>query len=405
VRKLALKTLSRPWPAVLLIFGAGVAGSFQLGKASLALAQVKAELGLSLATVSWLVSAFAVVGAVAGVPVGLFADRLGARRMAVDGLVLMGVGSLLGALAPDAASLLAMRVVEGLGFVGVVVAGPALIDAAAPTAIRQRAMALWATFMPFGMTLILLASPLLDLIAWRGFWLLNTALLFLYAAILALSPLPPTPRPERFRPILRDMLDTAVSPGPWTLAGLFGSMSAAYFAMFGLLPMYFSERFGLTNEMAGLVAAAAIAASGFGNLACGQLLARGFGPMRLLFAGFSGIAVCGVGIFGPFSPLPLAFALCILFSFASGLIPVVIFDSAPRLSPRPDLLGVTIGFGMQGSNLGLLAGPPLAGGVAAAFGWSAIAVLIVGIALAAALVVALFHKRRSREYPAVAEKA
>ena len=76
------------WPSILLIVGAGVVSAFQLGKAPMALAAVQADLAVGLATVSWLLSAFAVVGALAGIAVGVAVDHVGARRMALAGLLL-----------------------------------------------------------------------------------------------------------------------------------------------------------------------------------------------------------------------------------------------------------------------------------------------------------------------------
>lgn len=172
------------WPIVALIIGAGVIAACQVGKASMALKAVQEELQLGLGTAAWLMSAFAVIGAVAGAPIGLAVDRIGARRMALCSLVVMGVGSALGAFSSDAKMLLATRVFEGLGFLGLTVAAPTLIAAAAPASIRGRAMALWAVFMPVGMTVVFLSAPLMNWLTWRGFWLFNAGILIGYAALL-----------------------------------------------------------------------------------------------------------------------------------------------------------------------------------------------------------------------------
>jgi MFS transporter, DHA1 family, inner membrane transport protein len=77
-----------PWPRIVLIVGSGVVSAFQVGKATVALAAIQTDLELSLALVSWLLAAFAIVGALAGVAIGLAVDHVGARRMAVTGLAL-----------------------------------------------------------------------------------------------------------------------------------------------------------------------------------------------------------------------------------------------------------------------------------------------------------------------------
>ncbi|MDX0365626.1 MFS transporter [Sinorhizobium meliloti] len=382
------------WPRISLVVAAGVVSAFQVGKAPAALAAVQGDLALSLVAASWLISAFAILGALAGAPIGLAVDRIGARTMAALGLLLQAAGSALGALSPGFTALLATRVIEGLGFLCLVVAGPALIAGLAPIQIRDRAMALWASFMPVGLTVIMLAAPLLSIVTWRGFWLLNASILVSYAMLLRWGLHPPPNHPRPSRKIHQDIGEALVSPGPWVLGGLFAAFSAIFFAVFGLLPPLLSQRLGVSNETASMLSALAIAASGVGNLVCGQLLARGFAPARLLHFSFGIMALCGIGIFSHTLWAIASYALCVVFSFAGGLIPVVIFDSAPRQAPGPELVGVTIGFAMQGNNLGLIIGPAAASGLAGAFGWPMVSVAIVGIAFVAALLVLPFNKRQ-----------
>src|SRR5690625_6142359 len=97
---------------------------------------------------------------------GLVVDRVGARRLLVAGLLVQGLASLLGGLVASAPLLVVSRLVEGLGFLAVVVAAPALVVAVASPAQRDGAMALWATFMPVGLTAIMLAGPVLDRLGW-----------------------------------------------------------------------------------------------------------------------------------------------------------------------------------------------------------------------------------------------
>lgn len=401
-----MATLARPrsvdagWPMILLIVGAGVVSACQVGKAPMALAAVRGDLGLDLATVSWLISAFAIIGALIGAPMGLAIDRLGARRVVVAGLVLQALGSALGGSAPGAASLLATRVIEGLGFLGVVVAAPALITAAVRDEDRKRAMALWATFMPVGMTVVMLAAPLLSLLAWRGFWWLNAAVLLGYAIVLdrLLVVASPDPRQDAHeaRPTIRQAIGAAMAaPGPWILAGLFAAFTASFFAALGFLPTLLVDWFAIDAATASQLSALAIAASGLGNLACGQMLARGARPRRLLAAAFVIQAVCAVVIFAPMVPRGLAYATCLVFSFTGGLIPVVIFDAAPRAAPDAGLVGATLGMAMQGNNLGLLLGPALAGWLAGTWGWPAVAGLIGLLTLLALPLVAALSPARA----------
>jgi MFS family permease len=381
------------WPAILLIVGAGIVSAFQVGKAAMAMSAVQADLHLSLAAASWLVSSFAVVGAIAGVPIGLAVDHVGARRMAVMGLLMQGAGSLLGGLAPSAFVLLATRVLEGMGFLCLIVAAPTLVAAVAPIAVRERAMALWATFMPMGMTLIFLAAPSLDMLGWRGFWHMNAAIPLAYAALLLWGlRLPPQAHVTERRPIGRDARDAFVARDPWILGGLFMLFSAAYFALFGFLPTLVAGWFAIGNQAASMLSAIAVAASAAGNVLGGQLLVRGVAGHRLLRGAFAGMALCGLvifDIFGGVTPPLIAYLLCIVYSLLGGLIPTVIFDYAPRYAPRPHLVGATVGFAMQGNNVGLIVGPASAGAIAAAIGWPAVALLVLALAAGALVLVSV----------------
>jgi predicted MFS family arabinose efflux permease len=370
-----------PWPSILLVVAAGVASAVQVGKAPAVLSAIQDDLDLSLAAVAWLMSAFAVTGALAGLPIGFLADRIGAKRMVVAGLLLQAAGSLLGALAGGGTELVATRFVEGAGFLAVIVAAPAMVVAIAPDRLRDRAMALWATFMPAGLTVALLSGALAGLLGWRGLWGANAALLLL-AAICLGAGLRLAATPRQAEAPARAIGLTLRASGPWSLAGLFCAFSAAFFCAFTFLPSYLTARFGMGAGAAGAASALAVAASGVGNLVCGRLLSGGVGARRLLVLGFCAMAASGAVMFAPFVPAWLALALALLFAFASGLVPVVIFDAAPRLAPRGHV-GATLGLAMQGSNVGLLAGPAIGGAVAGTWGWPFLALPLLAIALAA----------------------
>lgn len=388
-----------PWPTILLVTGAGIVSAAQVGKAPAALAAVRADLGLDLATASWLLSSFAVVGALAGVVVGLLVDRAGARSMAVLGLLLQGLAGAAGAMAWGVPMLLATRVLEGLGFLVVTVAAPSLIVALAHPGDRGPAMAVWGTFMPVGMTLVLVVAPLLPLVGWRGFWLLNAGLLLGYAALLA-TVLQDQREPDRSgRNLADDLRNTLAHRGPWLLFGLFATFAAAFFAVFGFLPGLLAQRLAIGPEEASLLAGIAVAANVVGNLLCGLLLARGLRSLILL-VGFSAMALLGFGILSEGVPGGAVFGLSLLVSAISGLIPVALFDAAPHHAPRSDLVGATVGFMMQGNNVGLLLGPATAGALAAAAGWPAVAMLVAALAAVASVLVIVL--RASPVRPAAA---
>src|SRR5690606_33422712 len=111
---------------VVLIF-AGVLGACQIGKAALAVPLLQQDLGLTLVGAAWIVGAYGVLAAVAGLPAGAAVAQFGARRAVVVGLLGIGTASTFGAFAGSGLSLLLSRIVEGCGFLALVIGVPTLL--------------------------------------------------------------------------------------------------------------------------------------------------------------------------------------------------------------------------------------------------------------------------------------
>ena len=383
------------WSTVFIIAGAGVVSAFQVGKAPMALGAVQLDLGLSLIVVSWLISAFAIVGAIVGAPVGLAAGRIDTKRMVVGGLALQALGSGLGGVSSGVELLMLSRVIEGLGFMAVFVAGPTMIFAIVARRIQDRAIAVWATVMPVGMTVVMLAAPLLTLLEWRGFWLLNSAILFAYAVFFVFAIPSQKVATANVQHIGSQLKQALVAPGPWALATIFAAFSAAFFVVFGFLPSLLTERFDLGPQLASTISAIAIAASGVGNLAAGFLLASGRKPLHVLAAGFLVMTLFGFGVLAADLSWIAIAVLAVLFAFMAGLIPVVLMDSVPCFAPRPELVGATLGLAMQGNNIGMLVGPAAGGALAASLGWTSVAVAMALVSVAAVLLARSAYKKRT----------
>ncbi|MEN5060054.1 MFS transporter [Luteimonas sp. TWI1416] len=371
--------------ALSLVVGAGIVSAFQVGKATLALESIRLDLGVDLSAASWVLSAFAMVGALVSVLVGAVSDRIQARPTVVAGLLLQAVGSALGAMAPGLGLLLAARALEGLGFLAVTVAAPVLVVAATSPATRKQAFAAWAMFMPLGMALVLFAAPGLATLGWRGLWWANAALLAVYALVLVSGTrdLPPTEGQGEGRHWQHGLRRVLEDRGAWWLAGQFCAYTAMFFALFGFLPTLLGERLGVGGSTAGMLSALAVLAGAAGCLAGGMLLQRGLDAPRILRASFATLALCSLGILALPLPGELAYLLCVLFSFVGAFIPVAIFDAAPRLARRPGTLGSIVGLATQGNNVGIVIGPVLAAGVASAGSWHWVALPLVLIALLA----------------------
>jgi MFS family permease len=385
-----------PWPIVLLLVGAGIVSAFQIGKAPAALVALRAELGMSLTTAAWVISIFNVVGVASGMALGAFADRIGHRRTVLAGLALVALASALGAAAGSATFLLASRLVEGVGFLAVVVATPALIARAATSADRNLAFGFWSTYMPAGTaTMMALAPLLLQSIGWRGLWLANALLAAAFAVLLAgvTRGLPQPPGARQGVSIGADLLTTLRAPGPRLLTLTFATYTLHFLAVLGFLPTILVEEHGIGPATAAVMAAIAVAINIPGNLAGGWLVHRG-APAWLVAAAVSiAMAICSLLIYDAGLPLAARYACCLALSLIGGALPAVVIGAGPALAPTPRHIATTNGLIMQGSNLGQMIGPPAVAALAAGVGdwsWSPLV-----LCLAAALGVALSLQLRT----------
>ena len=98
--------------------------------------------GTSILTLSWVLNAYNIVFAAFLMAAAGIADRFGRRRVFVFGLQLFTAGSLLCAIAPSADTLIAFRVIQGLGAALLVPSALALVLQAYPAAHRSHAVAL-----------------------------------------------------------------------------------------------------------------------------------------------------------------------------------------------------------------------------------------------------------------------
>ena len=124
---------------------------------------------------------------------GRLADRYGRRLIFQGTLVLFSVGAVLSALAPTFETLLAARVIAGLGLGGELPVVATLVSEFSPRAQRGRMIVLLESFWAYGtLAAGLIALFVLPQFGWRGAFLV-AALPALYVAYLR-SALPESPR-------------------------------------------------------------------------------------------------------------------------------------------------------------------------------------------------------------------
>lgn len=376
------------WGAVAAVLGAGLAIALNVGKVPVALPQLRAELGLTLVQAGWLSSTLTTLAFLMAAGVGMWVGRLGALRMVLAGLAVCALASAAAPLAPGWGLLIGSRLLEGLGFMVVAVACPALITAASAPADRRFAIGLWSAYMPAGASLAMLASPaLLPRTGWAGLWLLTAALLAL--ALLALwgqrahfaaaAPARAAADSGFWGPV-RAALG---QPLPWLLALSFGVWATQHFALIVWMPTYLQEQRGLGAGATALLTGTMLLASVPGNLIGGWLVQQGLRRGRLLAAAQTATGLGAVVYSMEGWPDGLRYAAAVFVSFAGGVIPAAVMASSTLLAKSPQQIGTLQGLYMQGAQMGQFIGTPLIAAVVAASGhWSSALAVCGGAALA-----------------------
>ena len=378
------------WGPVLLAIGAGILAAFQVGKVHIALPSIRHSFALSLVSASWLLSALSVVGLFVATPTGSYAGKIGTKKTLILGLLLVAAASAAGAFSPTSAWLLWSRLLEGIGFVMIVVAAPSLIVELTTQADIRLALAGWSCFMPGGIALITLLAPLLLAThTWRALWLANALLILLYAVLLMVAVKPRTVIPvEPQAHPLAEFRAVATARGPLFLAIIFGMYTMQQLAIMGFMPTLLIEKFSVSPSRAGVLVSIAMASNILGNLAAGLLLQRGIRRSVLIGATSIFMVIMSLGMFSFGLSLAPVYLCAFLFSCVGGIVPASVISAAPIHAPSEQLIPATNGLLVQGSNLGIVLGPPLVSSVAAGLGWRWVPATTLLAALIATLLAA-----------------
>ena len=403
------ETAAQAWvgrvPPAFIVIIAGMVAALHIGKIPPAIPVLRDALGVSLVEAGFLLSMVQMAGMLGGVFIGLAADGFGLRRSMLLGQLVLASASVAGAWATQPAELLALRALEGLGFLLVVLPVPSLIRQLVPPSRLALHLGLWGTYMATGTSLVLAGGPvLMAVVGWQGLWgMLAVVSLAVAGWLLRRVPSDAARRaaaataatapanaaaPARVQWSAR-LNDTLTSWGPWRVAITFAMYSSQWLAVIGFLPSIYAQA-GQSGQLAGLLTAFACLVNVIGNVAAGRLLHRGVCARHLLYAGF---VAMGLTAFVAFSPLTaeapvVRYLAVVIFSAVGGLIPATLFALAVHVAPNEHTVSTTVGWMQQCSSTGQFLGPPLVAwvaGVAGGWQWTWV---ITGVASVVGLVLA-----------------
>ena len=141
----------RAWTAVLILFATAVLAYTDRQVMSLLVDPIRHDLHVDDTGMSLLLGlAFAMVYGVAGLPLGVLADRMSRRNLLAAGVAVWSVGTLMCGLAPSFAVLFAARIVVGLGEAVLSPAAISLISDGFPPRQRGAAVGVYFTGIAIG---------------------------------------------------------------------------------------------------------------------------------------------------------------------------------------------------------------------------------------------------------------
>jgi EmrB/QacA subfamily drug resistance transporter len=174
---------SRPW-TLALTASASFLAALDTMVVNTALPTIGHDLHASLQALEWVVNAYTLSFAVLLMAGAALGDRFGRKRMFIAGLGIFAAASAACALAPGAGTLVAARVLQGVGAALVMPLAMALLGAAYPREVRAKALGIYG-----GITgLAVFAGPVVGGAiaqsgAWQGIFWLNLPLALVLMAL------------------------------------------------------------------------------------------------------------------------------------------------------------------------------------------------------------------------------
>jgi EmrB/QacA subfamily drug resistance transporter len=151
---------------------------------NIALPTIGADLDTGLAALTWTVNAYTLTLACLILLGGSLGDRLGRRRVFIVGVLWFATASMLCGLAPNAATLVASRALQGVGGALLTPGSLAILQASFRPADRARAIGAWSGLAGIaGASGPFIGGWLIGVASWRWIFLINVPLALAVVAI------------------------------------------------------------------------------------------------------------------------------------------------------------------------------------------------------------------------------
>jgi MFS family permease len=314
--------------------------------------------GLPVGRAGLLMSVFSITGLILAIPAGFIYQRLGYRVAFLIAFICMMLGSLAGALSTDAGTMLASRVVEGMGLCLITMAAPPLIRLLFGEKERGRAMAIWVVYVPLGQLIIFSAAPYITgAWGWRAVWWWAIAFTALAGLLFFLFVRPASGESDLTKAIVdaKEMGRVIFNRDLWLLGLLFLTFNFVFIAFRTWMPTFLYRvkdlPAGYGSFLMALMSVFIIAPAPLIGRACDAI-----GSRKLVCILSMSVFMVMLPLSSIISPSMLIPWLALL-GVVCGFLPTAVFLAATDLIRDERFGGLTMAIIQLGQNGGMLLGP------------------------------------------------
>ncbi|MDR2626349.1 MAG: MFS transporter [Zoogloeaceae bacterium] len=345
------------WPSIALILAFAVLIAMCHGKSMILVGDFSETFAVTPARASWIVSAVALIAALASPVVTWLISLVGERRAIIFGLAVAGSMSLLGSKTSYFPLFLTLRVLEGAGYISVVLACLALLIHTTEGVRRVRALAFWSVASPLGGAIaIFLVSPFVGGAGggWRTVFTGHAVILFL---LLLLTPILPAHNLTRQneRKTFAQVFQIYRNPSIIRLAAAVGAPLTVALGLVTVVPHYFLNVFQVRPETVGLISTLGILSSVLAGGVAGYVVTSRWGSVAVVLGALAGVGL-EILFFVPGIGVSTGITAKILQGFFGSFVSAWVFTNIPRMAPKGDVLGAG-GIAEQFLYLSMFLGP------------------------------------------------
>jgi len=316
---------------------------------------IVSELKITHAQAGLLMSLFALPGVFLAIPSGIISDRFGAKKVGFASLILMIIGTFLAGLSNSFLLMALGRTVSGIGAITLVIVLPQLLSRWFMHKELGLGMGVFNTAMPLGtITSFNVLSIIGANLGWRVPIFLTTAVCA--GALLIFLLLFREPAPRSREPRISVILEVSRTGKPIWFVGLTWMWFNAAFISFLTFAQDFFVAKGYEVASASFLSSIVMMGSLFLSPLIGYLVNKFGKEEGFIIIGGAVLAFLIFLVSIIISPIPMLVLIGLFVAF----VPAPLF-SLPSKIVKPQDLGLAFGILTTCSNMGVLAGPYLAG--------------------------------------------